>query len=101
MERVDFGRMKVLAIFRTEKGSQIVGGRIIDGRVEAKALIEVKRDKETLAEGKLVKLQIAKQDVSIVETNQECGISYEGKPVIKVDDILQFYKMEKKKKPTI
>lgn len=98
MERIDLGRLKVLAIFRTEKGSQIVGGRIIDGRVEAKALIEVKRDKEILAQGKLVKLQIAKQDVNIVETNQECGISYEGKPIVKVDDILQFYKMERKKK---
>jgi len=100
LERVDLGRMKVLAIFRTEKSGQIVGGRIIDGRVEAKALIEVKRDKEILTRGKLIKLQVAKQDVSAVETNQECGISYEGKPIIKVDDILQFYKMEKKKKPT-
>ncbi len=97
LERVNIGRMKVLAIFRTEKGGQIVGGRIIDGQVEAKALIEVLRDKQILAEGKLIKLQTAKQDVNIVETNQECGISYEGKPVIKVDDILQFYKMEKKK----
>lgn len=100
MERVELGRMKVLAIFRTEKTSQIVGGRIIDGRVEAKASIEVKRNKETIAEGKLIKLQVAKQDVTVVETNQECGINYEGKPVIKVDDILQFHKMAKKKKPT-
>ena len=97
MERVNIGRMKVLAIFRTEKTSQIVGGRIIDGRAEAKAIIEVLRDKQVLAEGKLIKLQAAKQDVNTVETNQECGVSYEGKPVIKVDDILQFYKMEKKK----
>ena len=95
MERVDLGRLKVLAIFRTEKNSQIVGGRVIDGRVEADSLIEVRRDKELLAEGKLAKLQIAKQDVTIVEASQECGISYQGKPVIQIDDILQFYKMEK------
>jgi len=98
MERVDTGRLKVLAIFRTEKTGQIVGGRVIDGQIEAKAIIEVKREKETIAEGKLIKLQAGKQDVNIVETNQECGISYEGKPVIKIDDILQFYKMERKKK---
>jgi translation initiation factor IF-2 len=98
LERADLGRMKVLAIFRTEKGSQIVGGRIIDGKVESNSLIEVMRDKQIIAEGKLIKLQVAKQDVSIVETNQECGINYEGKPVIKVDDILQFYKMVKAKK---
>ena len=98
LERADLGRMKVLAIFRTEKGSQIVGGRIIDGKVESNSMIEVIRDKQIISEGKLIKLQVAKQDVSIVETNQECGINCEGKPVIKVDDILQFYKMVKAKK---
>lgn len=97
LERANIGRMKVLAIFRTEKTGQIVGGRIIDGKVEANSLIEVIREKEAIAEGKLTKLQIAKQDVTIVEANQECGVSYQGKPVIKVDDILVFYKMEKKK----
>ncbi|MFH1583370.1 MAG: translation initiation factor IF-2 [Candidatus Falkowbacteria bacterium] len=100
MERVDLGRMKILAIFRTEKSSQIVGGRVMDGKVEANSLIEVMRDKKIMAEGKLAKLQIAKQDVSIVDVNQECGINFEGKPVIQVDDILQFYKMEKVKKET-
>ncbi len=98
MIRVDLGRMKVLAIFRTEKSSQIVGGRIIDGKVEANSSIEVTRDKIILAEGKLAKLQIAKQDVNIVDVNQECGINFEGKPIIKEGDILQFYKMEKEKK---
>ncbi|MFH1583285.1 MAG: translation initiation factor IF-2 [Candidatus Falkowbacteria bacterium] len=98
MVRVDLGRIKVLAIFRTEKSSQIVGGRVIDGKIEANSSIEVMRDKKIMAEGKLAKLQIAKQDVSIVDVNQECGINFEGKPVIQVDDILQFYKMEKEKK---
>jgi translation initiation factor IF-2 len=98
MVRVDLGRMKVLAIFRTEKSNQIVGGRVIDGKIEANSLIEVMRDKQLIAEGRLNKLQIAKQDVSIVDTNQECGINFEGKPIIQVDDILQFYKMEKAKK---
>lgn len=98
MTRVDLGRMKVLAIFRTEKSSQIVGGRVLDGKIEANSSIEVTRDKAIIAEGKLAKLQIAKQDISLVDINQECGINFEGKPVIKVDDILQFYKMEKEKK---
>ena len=98
MVRADLGRMKVLAIFRTEKSSQIVGGKVLDGKVEANSLIEVMRDKAMIAEGRLAKLQIAKQDVSTVDIDQECGIKFEGKPVIQVDDILQFYKMEKAKK---
>ena len=100
MIRADLGRMKVLAIFRTEKSTKIVGGRVIDGRVEANSLIEVIRDKQIIAEGRLAKLQIAKQDVRVVDINQECGVNFAGKPVIQVDDILQFYKMEKAKKQT-
>ena len=33
MVRADLGRMKVLAIFRTEKSSQIVGGKVLDGKI--------------------------------------------------------------------
>lgn len=95
MIRVDLGRLKVLAVFRTEKSNQIVGGRVLDGKVEADSLIEVIRDKQIMAEGRLAKLQIAKQDVKIVEANQECGVNFMGKPLIQVDDILQFYKMER------
>jgi len=43
----------------------------------------------------LIKLQSGKQNVTIVETNQEAGIQYRGKPMIRLDDILQFYKEEK------
>ncbi len=97
-QRTDLGRMKVLAVFRTEKSSQIAGGRVIDGKIETDSLIEVLRDKEIISEGKLAQLQIAKQNVKTVEANQECGINFEGKPVIQAGDILQFYKMEKIKK---
>ncbi|MBU4347320.1 translation initiation factor IF-2 [Patescibacteria group bacterium] len=94
-KRVDSGRLKVLAVFRTEPSSQVIGGKVIEGRVEAGGLVEVLRDKQIIGAGKLAKLQSGKQDVNEVEINQECGIQYEGKPVIKEGDILQFYKEEK------
>jgi len=95
IKRVDLGRLKVLGIFRTEKNSQIIGGKVLDGQIEKDALIEVLRDKDIIGMGKMTKLQANKQEASIVETNQECGIQYEGKPVIQVDDILQIYKEER------
>ncbi len=103
--REDLGRLKVAAIFRTEPKSQIVGGKVLDGVVQSESNIEVMRDstidetlgRDMITEGKLIKLQSAKQDVKEVEAGQECGILYEGEPVVKVDDILQFYKMVKKK----
>lgn len=95
IKRVDTGRLKVIGIFRTENKSQIIGGKVIDGRIEADNFIEVIKDEEIAATGKLVKLQSGKQDVKTVEVDQECGIQYEGDPVIAVGDILKFYKEEK------
>ncbi|MDD4332665.1 MAG: translation initiation factor IF-2 [Patescibacteria group bacterium] len=95
IKRIDMGRLKVLAIFRTEKNAQIVGGKVLDGKIEKNGLIEVTRDKNIIAMGKMTMLQYNKQEVSSVEENQECGIRYEGKPLIQVGDILQIYKEER------
>ncbi|OGF25689.1 translation initiation factor IF-2 [Candidatus Falkowbacteria bacterium RIFOXYB2_FULL_47_14] len=93
-ERKDLGRLKVKAVFKNEKTSQIVGGRMEEGRVEKGSMIEVWRNKEFLTSGVLKKLQSAKEDVTDCETGQECGIEYEGSPIIEVGDVLRFYKTE-------
>ena len=94
--RVDLGRLKVLAVFRTETNMQIVGGKVLDGVLQNDSLIEVKREGDNLVcTGKLTRLQSGKQDVKEVEKDQEAGLRYEGKPLIMVDDILVVYKEEK------
>jgi len=95
INRVDLGRLKVLAVFRTENNSQIVGGKVLDGELQNNALIDVKRGDDFIASGKLTRLQSGKQDVNMVEKDQEAGIKYEGKPIIEVDDILVVYKEER------
>jgi len=91
-ERADIGRLKVLSIFRQEKTNQIIGGKVIDGQAESNSLIEVMRGKALISEGKMINLQIGTENVDIVEQDQECGLRYEGKPVIEVGDVLVFYK---------
>lgn len=94
IKRVDLGRLKVLAIFRTENDSQIVGGKVLDGVVRNQSFVEVKRNDDFIELGKITQLQSAKQDVKEVEQDQECGLRYEGKPVIEEGDILNFYQEE-------
>jgi len=91
-KRADIGRLKVLAIFKTEKNSQIVGGKVLDGVVESEAMLEIKRNSEIIDSGKIVRLQAGKQDVNLVETDEECGMQVEGKTPIEAGDILMFYK---------
>jgi translation initiation factor IF-2 len=98
IKRTDLGKLKVLAIFKTEKARQVVGGKVIDGKIEKDSLIEVVQGDEIKTRGKLLKLQIQKQEVPDCSEGQECGIEYEGDPVIVAGDILQFYKEEKIKK---
>ena len=96
-KRLDLGRLKVLAIFRTDPGSQIVGGKVLSGRIEVGSLAEVVRAGEIIEKGKITRLQLNKKNIDSAEENQECGLQYEGKPIIKEGDILQFYKTEKVK----
>lgn len=95
IKRVNEGRVKILEVFRTENDSQIVGGKVLDGEISNGSLIEVSRDGEIIVYGKLARLQSGKQDVSSVEANIECGIKYEGKPLIIVGDILNVYHEDK------
>lgn len=94
MKRADIGRLKVLAVFRTENSEQIIGGKVLNGKIESDSLVEITRGGEFVEKGKITKLQLDKQNVNSVEENQECGLQYIGKPVIKEGDILDFFKME-------
>ncbi len=95
INRIELGRLKVLAIFRTETNSQIVGGKVLDGIIKNNSLIDVKRGDNFIVSGKLTRLQSGKQDVETVEQDIEAGLKYEGKPVIEVGDILAVYREER------
>ncbi len=95
INRIELGRLKVLAVFRTEAGSQIVGGKVLDGELKNNSLIDVKRGDDFIVSGKLTRLQSGKQDVESVSQDQEAGIKYEGKPIVEVDDILVVYREER------
>ena len=95
INRIELGRLKVLAVFRTENSSQIVGGKVLDGMIKNNSLIDVKRGDDFIVSGKLTRLQAGKQDVESVEKDIEAGLKYEGKPLIVVGDILQVYQEER------
>ncbi len=92
VERVVLGKLKVLAIFRTEKNQQIIGGKVVNGTAETDATIEIHRGQEMVGKGRVIQLQSGKQNVSRVESGQECGLQLETKEPLAEDDILEFIK---------
>ncbi|HEX7586351.1 MAG TPA: translation initiation factor IF-2 [Patescibacteria group bacterium] len=98
IERVDFGKLKVLAIFKTGKKDMIVGGKVISGKVVQGTLVEVLRESQVIGKGSLANLQQNKVDTDEVKEGNECGITFDGATKIKEGDTLVFYKEEVKKK---
>lgn len=95
INRVNLGRLKVLAVFRTENNFQIVGGKVLDGVVKNDSLVDVRRQDLFITGGRLTQLQAGRQEVAEVTKDQECGLKFEGKPLVQMGDILDIYREEK------
>lgn len=99
--RTNLGKIEVLAIFRTEAASMIVGGKVKEGKIVfnpkvGQTKIKVWRKGEEAGEGMLGGLQSAKSEVKEVAAGQECGVKFKGKPIVQVGDMLEIYREEKR-----
>ncbi len=94
IRRVDLGKLKVLAIFKSGKDEQIIGGKVIEGQLENGCLLEI-ADRAGCQSGKLAELQSAKKIVNLASAGEECGIKYEGSEKVKTGDMLNAYKEKK------
>lgn len=92
--RKDQGKLKVLAIFKTDKGSQIIGGKVMDGEIKRGALLDIYRNEEKVGQGKIMKLQKEKKEVGEVGKGVECGILYKGDVEVQEDDIFEAHTKE-------
>ena len=84
-EKIVLGTAKVLAIFRTEKGVMIVGGKVVNGELKKNSRIAIlrpsavknaegKNDPEELGRAEIMELQQTKVMAKSIGTNEEFGI---------------------------
>lgn len=90
----ELGRVKILGLFRTEHAYQIIGGKVTDGKVVNGSRLRVLRHDAVIAEGKLSNLQILKTPVKEVTQGQECGMKFEGQPVVQLNDTVVVFARE-------
>ena len=110
INRLPLGKLKVLAVFKKDPKSQVVGGKVTSGKVKRGALIDVLRNSQQVASGKLSQLQQKKADVEEVSEGLEAGIRFDfsvgggqAKTItpnmyIREGDVLECYEEEKIKR---
>lgn len=89
------GKLKVLKFFKQEKSKQVIGGRVIEGKLQPGALLRVIRKDVVQGKGKIFGLQERKQAVQEVAEGNECGLLVEADMLIAENDILEAYKEER------
>jgi translation initiation factor IF-2 len=97
VELVELGRAKIIAIFRTEKSSVIIGTQVTKGKIEKDAKANIIRQDKQIGTGVIKELQQAKQAVAAVASGTECGIQLNTSVPLQVGDFLEVYKEELKK----
>lgn len=90
-ERIAYGAAKVLAIFRTEKGQMIVGGRVNKGELRRNSKIAVFRNDVELGVAEILELQQTKVASKTVGTNEEFGIKLKTPVKILEGDVLESF----------
>lgn len=99
--RLEVGRLKILAVFRSSGKKTIAGGRVTQGKIEPETKAAVKRGQEILGIGQIAQVQLQKSVVPSAYEGQECGIEFTGPVTLLEGDVLEVYREEEKEKHLI
>lgn len=102
INRILLGKLKVLALFKKDSKSQIVGGKVISGKMKRSSWLDVMRNNSVIVTGKLGQLQSQKTDTEEVIEGSEAGlrVDFFNKNMtpnlyIKEGDVLDIYEEER------
>ncbi|MDR1776117.1 MAG: translation initiation factor IF-2 [Actinomycetes bacterium] len=91
---VDTARVEVRELFKVPKMGVIAGSYVLDGEISRDDKIRIVRDSTVVYEGVIGSLRRFKDDVKTVRAGYECGVGVEGFQDLKVDDIIESYRIE-------
>lgn len=97
-EKVSFGKAKLLAIFRTEKGEMIVGGKVEEGELRKSKPVAIWREGEEVGRGEILDLQQNKVATKEVSKGVEFGMKLKTSVKMLVGDVLESFEENLKQK---
>lgn len=98
VEKHAFGKAKVLAIFRTEKGEMIVGGKVEEGELRKNSQINIIREGIEFGRAEIKELQQSKVSARSAKAGEEFGIKLKTSFKIAAGDLLESFEEKIKQK---
>jgi translation initiation factor IF-2 len=98
LEKFVLGKAKVLAIFMTEKGQMIIGGKVEEGLLKKTGHINIWRADAELGRGEIEELQQSKVMSKSVAVGEEFGMKIKTPVKILAGDVLECFEEKIKQK---
>ncbi len=96
--RNDLGRVKILAVFRTEKEKMIIGGNVAEGKIKDGAQFEIKRGDDMVGTGQVLELQQNKIKSKEVLRGSEFGTVIKSNIKVEAGDVLVVFEESVRKR---
>jgi translation initiation factor IF-2 len=82
------GIVEILATFSKKRSEQLIGGKVLKGKIVKGAQVKIQREENIIGRGKILNLQVSKVDVKEMIEGKEGGILIEADADILVGDKL-------------
>ncbi|HDO23700.1 MAG TPA: translation initiation factor IF-2 [bacterium] len=86
------GKAEILKTFSKIKNKQLVGGRVLEGKITDNASVKIKRKDFEIGQGKIIEIQQNKVKAREVGEGKEFGIIIESKSEIAKGDLIEIVK---------
>ncbi len=90
------GRAKIIRAFSRTKERQIIGGKVLEGRILLNGTVKIMRREFEIGRGKIVNLETGKVKVGSIEEGKEFGMMIESKIEIAAGDIIELFSIAQK-----
>ncbi|MEI6580636.1 MAG: translation initiation factor IF-2 [bacterium] len=90
------GKAKILKTFSRTKERQILGGKVIQGKITLSGVVRILRRDFEIGTGKIVNLEKGKSKISEVEEGMEFGMMIESKTEVAQGDMIESFSVIQK-----
>jgi translation initiation factor IF-2 len=90
------GKAKILKAFSKTKEKQVLGGKVLEGRINLNSTVKIVRRENEIGKGKITNLEKNKAKTSEIEEGAEFGMMIESKIEIAPGDVIEAFSVVQK-----